>query len=169
MFVWRKRAGIVWLAANEATLREVAGRRLAIISRPGRKNAIAEIAGSNRPDLESIRSRFGGIIEKLPRDWLTRFSRAQTIKPIRIGKQLVVTRKFSPSTEIITSNLFSELLIEILPKLKRVQWLILSGILREQEARLVRALNRNGIAIAEMRRRGKWIATLAQPIKSGGF
>ena len=56
MFVWRKRAGTVWLAANEATLREVAGRRLAIISRPGRKNAIAEIAGSNRPDLESIRS-----------------------------------------------------------------------------------------------------------------
>src|SRR5207244_12092567 len=92
MFVWRKRAGIVWLAANEATLREVAGRRLAIISRPGRKNAIAEIAGSNRPDLESIRSRFGGIIEKLPRDWLTRFSRAQTTKPIRIGKRLVVTR-----------------------------------------------------------------------------
>src|SRR5438067_11941834 len=260
MFVWGKRAGIVWLAANEATLREVAGRRLAIISRPGRKNAIAEIAGSNRPDLESIRSRFGGIIEKLPRDWLTRFSRAQTTKPIRIGKRLVVTRsggfqtpkafgawkppllvipagaafgtgehtttawsfrlvercnrfwgaqagspgspepektlldlgtgsgilalvaarfgarhviaidhdpvaiatakenarrnkianidfhvadvrrwKFSPRTEIITANLFSELLIEILPKLKRAQWLILSGILREQEARLVRA------------------------------
>src|SRR5207248_11574941 len=92
MFVWRKRAGIVWLAANEATLREVAGRRLAIISRPGRKNAIAEIAGSNRPDLESIRSRFGGIIEKLPRDWLTRFSRAQTTKPIRSRKRLVVTR-----------------------------------------------------------------------------
>jgi len=269
MFVWRKRASAVWLAANEATLREVAGRRLAIISRPGRKNAIAEIAGSNRPDLESIRSRFGGIIEKLPRDWLTRFSRAQTTKPIRIGKRLLVipagaafgtgehtttalslrllercTRfwgaqagspgspepektlldlgtgsgilalvaarfgarhviaidhdpvaiatakenarrnkianidfhvadvrrwKFSPRTEIITANLFSELLIEILPKLKRAQWLILSGILREQEARLVRALNRNGIAIAEMRRRGKWIATLAQPIKSGGF
>ncbi len=292
MFVWRKRAGIVWLAANEATLREVAGRRLAIISRPGRKNAIAEIAGSNRPDLESIRSRFGGTIEKLPRDWLKKFSRAQKLKPIKIGKRLVIIRsggfpaavygksaagktpflvipagtafgtgehpttamslrllerctrfwgaqagspgspepektlldlgtgsgilalvaarfgarhviaidhdpvaiatakenarrnkianidfhvadvrrwKFSPRTEIITANLFSELLIEILPKLKRVQWLILSGILREQEARLVRALNRNGIAIAEMRRRGKWIATLAQPIKSGGF
>ena len=77
--------------------------------------------------------------------------------------------KFSPRTEIITANLFSELLIEILPKLKRAQWLILSGILREQEARLVRALKRNGIAIAEMRRRGKWIAILAQQIKDGGF
>jgi ribosomal protein L11 methyltransferase len=69
--------------------------------------------------------------------------------------------KFSPRTEIITANLFSELLIEILPKLKRARWLILSGILHEQEARLVRALKRNGIAIAEMRRRGKWIAILA--------
>ena len=291
MFVWRKRASTVWLAANEATLCEVAGRRLAIISRPGRKNAIAEIAGSNRPDLESIRSRFGGTIEKLPRDWLKKFSRAQKLKPIKIGKRLVIIRsggfpaavygksaagktpflvipagtafgtgehpttamslrllerctrgwgaqaglrspdkewtlldvgtgsgilalvaarfgarhviaidhdpvaiatakenarrnkianidfhvadvrrwKFSPRTEIITANLFSELLIEILPKLKRVQWLILSGILREQEARLVRALKRNGIAIAEMRRRGKWIAILAQQIKDGGF
>jgi ribosomal protein L11 methyltransferase len=287
MFVWRKRAGTVWLAANEATLREVAGRRLAIISRPGRKNAIAEIARSNRPALESIRSRFGGTIEKLPPDWLTRFSRAHAIKPIRIGKRLIIYRsvtsknrssnknrsllipagtafgtgehtttgmslrllerctrswgvqaanlrspdkewtlldvgtgsgilalaaarfgarrvtaidhdpvaiatakenarrnkidnidfrvtdvrrwKFSPRTEIITANLFSELLIEILAKLKRAHWLILSGILREQEARLVRALKRNGIAIAEMRRRGKWIAILAQQIKDGGF
>jgi len=69
---------------------------------------------------------------------------------------------FSPRIEIITANLFSELLIEILPKLKRAQRLILSGILRDQEAQLVRALERNGIVILEMRRRGKWIAILAR-------
>ena len=69
---------------------------------------------------------------------------------------------FSPRIEIITANLFSELLIEILPKLKRAQRLILSGILRDQEAQLVRALKRNGIVIVEMRRRGKWIAILAR-------
>src|SRR5438477_11672746 len=271
MFIWRRRAGAGWLAANEATLREVAGRRLAIISKPAHRNAIAEIASPNCSELERIRRRFGGVIEKLPRNWLRKFLRGQKPKPLKIGKRLVIvssnrsknkiTRlvvpagtafgtgehvttamslrllekttqgwgfslldlgtgsgilalaaarfgakriiaidndpiaiatakenarrnkinnidfrvadvrrwKFSPRTEIITANLFSELLIEILPKLKRVQWLILSGILREQEARLVRALNRNGIAIAEMRRKGKWIATLAQPIKSGGF
>src|SRR6266581_5160561 len=253
MFVWRKRAGTVWLAANEATLHEVAGRRLATISRPGRKNAITEIAGSNRPDLESIRSRFGGTIEKLPRDWLKKFSRAQKPKPFKIGKRLIIYRsvtirnrsrnknatllipagaafgtgehsttamslrllerctrvwgaqagslrppdkewtlldvgtgsgilalaaarfgarrviaidhdpvaiataranarrnkidnivfrvanlrrcKFPRKIDIVTANLFSELLIEILPRLKRAQWLILSGILREQEAR----------------------------------
>ena len=69
--------------------------------------------------------------------------------------------QFPPRIEIITANLFSELLIEIAPKLKRAQWLILSGILCEQETQLVRALKRNGIIIVETRRRGKWIAILA--------
>jgi ribosomal protein L11 methyltransferase len=286
MFVWRKRASTVWLAANDATLREVGGQRLAIISKPGRKNEIAEIAGSNRRDLESIRSRFGGTIEKLPRDWLKKFSRAQKSKLIKIGKRLVITRsggfqttvygksaagktpflvipagtafgtgehsttamslrllerctrgwgaqarslrspdkewalldlgtgsgilalaavcfgakrviaidhdpiailtakenarrnkidnidfrvadlrrwKFPRKINVIAANLFSELLIEILPRLKRAQWLILSGILREQEAGLVRALKRNEIAIVETRRRGKWMAIACHP------
>jgi len=295
MFVWRKRASAVWLAANEAPLCEIGGRRLAIISRPDRKSAIAEIAGSSRRNLEKIRFRFGGTIEKLPRDWLKEFSRSQKSEPIKIGNRLTIYRSvtsknrsrnkngtgehpttamslrllerctrfwgaqaaslhssaacrrtlfkegsagsrtqqagslrspepertlldlgtgtgilalaaarfgakrviaidhdpvaiataranarrnkldnidfrvadvrrwlFSPRIEIITANLFSELLIEILPKLKRAQRLILSGILRDQEAQFVRALKRNGIVIVEMRRRGKWIAILAR-------
>ena len=306
MFVWRKRASAAWLAANEAALREIGGQRLAIISRSDRKTAIAEIAGSSRRDLEKIRSRFGGTIEKLPRDWLKEFSRSQKSEPIKIGNRLTIYRSvtskkrsrnknrsllipagtafgtgehatttmslrllerctrfwgaqaatpqsssacrrrllkkgsagsrtqqggslrspepkrtlldlgtgtgilalaakrlgaarviaidhdpvaiatarenarrnkldnidfhvadvrrwpFPPRIDIITANLFSELLIEILPKLKRAQRLILSGILREQEAEFVRALKRNGIVIVEMRRRGKWIAILAR-------
>jgi ribosomal protein L11 methyltransferase len=280
MFVWRKRASAVWLAANEARLCEIGGHRLAIISRPDRKSAIAEIAGSSRRNLEKIRSRFGGTIEKLPADWLARFSKAAAIEPIRIGKRLIIYRSvttknksrnetksllipagrafgtgehattamslrllerctrfwgaqaaslrspepertlldlgtgsgilaltaarfgakrvitidddpvaiatarenarrnklnnidfrvadvrrwpFPARIEIITANLFSELLIEILPKLKGARRLILSGILRDQEAQLVRALKRNGIVIVEMRRRGKWIAILAR-------
>ena len=307
MFVWRKRASAVWLAANEAALREISGRRLAITSRPDRTTAVAEIAGSSRRDLEKIRSRFGGTIEKLRRDWLKEFSRAQKSAPIKIGKRLTIYRsvtsknrsrnknrsllipagaafgtgehpttamslrllerctrfwgaqaaslhssaacrrtlfkegsagsrtqqagslrspepertlldlgtgtgilalaakrlgaarviaidsdpvaiatakanarrnkldnidfhvgdvrrwQFPPRIEIITANLFSELLIEIVPKLKRAQWLILSGILRKQEAQLVRALKRNGIIIVETRRRGKWIAMAGHP------
>jgi ribosomal protein L11 methyltransferase len=310
MFVWRRRASTVWLAANEATLREVAGQRLAIISRPGRKNAIAEIAGSSRRDLEKIRSRFGGTIEQLSRDWLRRFSGPHAIEPIRIGKRLIIYRsvtsknkssnetrsllipagaafgtgehtttamslrllgrctrvwgaqaaslhssaacrrrlfkegsagsrtqqasslcspkaewtlldlgtgsgilalaaarfgakrviaidhdpiaistaranarrnkidnidfrvadvrrwKFPKQIDTITANLFSDLLIEILPKLKRAQWLILSGILREVEAQLVCALKRNGIVVVETRRRGKWIAIACHPERS---
>jgi ribosomal protein L11 methyltransferase len=280
MFVWRKRASAAWLAANGPALGEIAGHRLAIISKPQRRNAITEIAGKNRRDLESIRSRFGGTIEKLPRNWLERFSRAETAKPIKIGKRLTIyesvgstdqstcmgtsllipaaaafgtgehsttgmtlrlleettrgweaqaaslrspdkewslldlgtgsgilalaavrfgakrviaidndpiaialakenarrnrienadfqvadvrRRKFPRRIDIITANLFSELLIEILPKLKAARWLILSGVLREQEPELRRALRRNGLAIAEMRRRGNWIAVLAR-------
>src|SRR5204863_3523188 len=74
--------------------------------------------------------------------------------------------KFQAKIDIFTANLFSELLIEILPRLKRARWLILSGILREQEARLVRALKRNEIAIVETRRRGKWIAIACHPERS---
>ena len=275
MFVWRKRASTVWLAANEAAVREVTGQRLAVISRPGGKTAIAEIAGSSRRDLERIRSRFGGTIERLSCNWLKEFSRAQKSAPIKIGKRLIIYRsvtsknkntsllipvgrafgtgehattamslrlleqctrrwgapaaslrspqpertlldlgtgsgilalaaarfgarrviaidhdpvaiataranarrnkldnidfrvgdvrrwQFPPRIEIITANLLSELLIEIVPKLKRAQWLILSGILHGQEAQLIRALERNGIIIVETRRRGKWIAILA--------
>ena len=68
--------------------------------------------------------------------------------------------RFPGKIDIVTANLFSELLIEILPKLKRVRWLILSGILREQERDLVRALKRNKINVLEVRRRGKWVAML---------
>ena len=71
--------------------------------------------------------------------------------------------KFPRKVDIIAANLFSELLIEILPKLKRAHCLILSGILREQVAQLDRALKRNGIAIVERRRRGKWIALACHP------
>jgi len=280
MFVWRKRASAAWLAANEAELRQIAGKRLAIISRSDRTNSIAEVADNSRRDLKEIRVHFGGTIKKLPRGWLTRFSGAHAIKPIRIGKRLIIYRSvtskskntsllipvgrafgtgehattamslrlleqctrrwgaqagslrsperertlldlgtgtgilalaakrfgaarviaidsdpvaiataranarrnkidnidfraadvrrwpFPPRIEIITANLFTELLIEILPKLKRAQRLILSGILREQKAHLVRALKRNGIAVLETRRRGKWIAIACHPERS---
>jgi ribosomal protein L11 methyltransferase len=66
--------------------------------------------------------------------------------------------------DIATANLFSELLIQILPKLKRSSCLILSGVLRTQEKEFVRALHRHKIELVEVRRRGKWIAVLAKTI-----
>lgn len=63
--------------------------------------------------------------------------------------------------DVVTANLFSELLIEILPKLRSARWLIFSGILRNQEADLRRALTRQKVEIWEARRRGKWVAILA--------
>ena len=69
---------------------------------------------------------------------------------------------FPRKIDIVTANLFGELLIEVLPKLKRSRWLILSGVLRGQEKELVRALRRNKIDIVQVRRRGKWVAILGR-------
>ena len=65
-------------------------------------------------------------------------------------------------TDVITANLYSDLLIEILPKLRGGAWLILSGILRSQQDELVHALQRNDIDVIRMKRRGKWVAILAR-------
>jgi ribosomal protein L11 methyltransferase len=65
-------------------------------------------------------------------------------------------------THVVTANLYSDLLIGILPKLNAGGWLILSGILRSQQDELVRALKRNHYDIISMKRRGKWMAILAR-------
>ncbi len=64
--------------------------------------------------------------------------------------------------DVVTANLFSELLIEILPRLTGAGWLIVSGVLREQEGELARALKRIQMETVQTRRRGKWIAILAR-------
>ena len=75
--------------------------------------------------------------------------------------------RWNPRTryEMVTANLFSELLIAALPRLQRALrldgCLIVSGILREQAASVIRALSRAQFRIEKRRRRGKWIALLA--------
>jgi ribosomal protein L11 methyltransferase len=78
--------------------------------------------------------------------------------------QLADVRRWKPTTalDIVAANLYSELLIEILPRLRRSNWLILSGVMRTQESDFVRALRRNKIEIVSVKRRGKWIATLTR-------
>lgn len=73
-----------------------------------------------------------------------------------------VKRKPRGTFDIITANLYSELLIEVLPlwrsALRREGRLILSGVMRTQEADVVKALGANSYDVEETRRRGKWIA-----------
>jgi ribosomal protein L11 methyltransferase len=64
--------------------------------------------------------------------------------------------------DIVAANLYSELLIEILPNLKRSNWLILSGVLRMHKNKFFHALRKNKIEIVKVNRRGKWIAVLAK-------
>ncbi len=64
--------------------------------------------------------------------------------------------------DIVCANLYSELLIQLLPKmaslLRPEGWAVLSGILRAQERRVTAALARSGLRVGVARRRGKWIA-----------
>ena len=87
-------------------------------------------------------------------------ARLNGIRRVRFGVADVRRYKLPRKPDVITANLFSELLIEILPRLRKARWLILSGILREQERDFGRALKRNKIDIIEVRRRGKWVAVL---------
>jgi ribosomal protein L11 methyltransferase len=77
----------------------------------------------------------------------------------------ILKQKLTAKFDIITANLFSEILISALPKWTRhltgTGYLILSGVLRSQERALAGALRQSGFAIQETRRRGKWIAVLA--------
>lgn len=76
-----------------------------------------------------------------------------------------VNRRLAGKFDVITANLFSELLISMLPKwrarLAVDGRLILSGVMRNQEPDLRLALRQNGFEALEIRRRGKWIAMLA--------
>jgi ribosomal protein L11 methyltransferase len=272
MYLWRKSAIPRWLSSKA-----IVG--LVVIERPGRKRLQLEVCCKSATQARRLVDEFGGHFEKLPRDWLERFSREQEGEPIKIGKRLVavrstvgetsafrvragqtesrhrdpshliipagaafgtgdhvttamslrlleeVSRKMKPGwsladlgtgsgilalaakrfgagrviaidndrqaiktakanarinridridfriddvrrwqspckIDIVTANLFSELLIEILPKLKCARRLILSGILHSQERAVRHALRANKIDIARVRRRGKWIAIL---------
>jgi len=275
MYLWQRLASQKWRSDNENELRAIAGNRVAIIEEAGRKKLRFEVAARFRTELQNLTKQFGGRVEKLPRDWLTRFSRKQKTKPLKIGKRLIVvrspkdqslikrliipagaafgtgehattamslrllerlTRNWKPGwsivdlgtgtgilalaakcfganpvigidndpvaiaaakgnarlnkipavqfrvgdvydlkfprgnrpnyrgyrgqVDIVTANLFSELLVEIVPKLKATRWMILSGILRSQERDVSRALRRHKIDVSQVRRHGKWVAIL---------
>jgi ribosomal protein L11 methyltransferase len=282
MYLWRKSATPRWLDTHEAALRAKANAQLVVIEQPDRKKLEVEVCCKSVTQARQLVGQFGGRIEKLPRDWLRRFSREQKTKPIKIGKRLIfglrrelssrkgdlqiapaagkppllvipagtafgtgdhattamslrlleeVSRKLKPGwslvdlgtgsgilalaakrfrarrviaidndahaiatarenarmnridhvyfrigdarrwpsahkIDIVTANLFSELLIEILPKLKRSLKhngrMILSGVLRTQERKLRRTLRSQKIDIVKVRRRGKWVAVLAK-------
>ena len=77
----------------------------------------------------------------------------------------VLKQKIGGKFEIITANLFSEILVAALPiwsrHLASNGRLILSGVLRSQERTLVGALERNDFRAEAIKRRGRWLAILA--------
>jgi ribosomal protein L11 methyltransferase len=91
-------------------------------------------------------------------------ARLNKIRGVIFRLRDVRVREWKPrrKTDVLAANLYSGLLIEILPKLNAGGWLILSGILRNQRDELARALQRNHYDIISIKRRGKWMAFLAR-------
>jgi ribosomal protein L11 methyltransferase len=94
-----------------------------------------------------------------------RNAQANGIRNIKFRTGDVLIQTFSRKFDIITANLYSEILIAALPAWSRSladdACMILSGVLRSQERALVASLRRNGFAVEDTKRRGKWIALLA--------
>lgn len=67
--------------------------------------------------------------------------------------------------DVVTANLFSDLLQEVAPKIVAAVAprgrLVFSGILRTQEKEVVTAFQRNGLRIDRLVRKGKWVSGLA--------
>ena len=67
--------------------------------------------------------------------------------------------------DVVTANLFSEVLIKAAPRIARAAapggTLIFSGVMRHQEKECVAALTAAGFRMVRTVRKGKWVTTLA--------
>jgi ribosomal protein L11 methyltransferase len=92
-------------------------------------------------------------------------ARLNAIKGV-VMKKLDV-REWRPrrTWNVVTANLFSDLLMEVAPKIAAAiaarGRLVFSGILRPQEAEVVAAFRRAGLRIDSVVRKGKWVSGLA--------
>jgi ribosomal protein L11 methyltransferase len=98
MYRWRKSASSQWTIRHEAILQERTNNGLAVIQSPNRKQLRLEVSSSSRQLVEPLLARFGGEIERLPRNWRDRFAATARIKQLRIGTRLTIrsTRKDGP-------------------------------------------------------------------------
>ena len=265
MYLWRYQATTDWIDTHE----NLVPKRMAIVIRPGRLRSLVQVHCQTRTEAARLRRRFGGTIERLGRDWETRYLQPPRA-PLRVGGRLFIltspaptpqpqlvipaagafgtgehvttamclrlleeaTRQWPPGWrlldagtgsgilalaarrfgaraalgfdldrravaharanarsnkigkvqfvrqdllrwrpnarfDLVTANLFSDLLITAAPKFRRalspVGVLIVSGILREQAGSVIRALRAAGFGLGTQRRRGKWVALAAVP------
>jgi ribosomal protein L11 methyltransferase len=84
-----------------------------------------------------------------------------------IVKKLDVCEWQPPRTwDVVAANLYSGLLIETAPRIAAAcasgGRFVFSGILRTQEAEVLRVLKKAGFAIVRLVRKGKWVAGLAR-------
>jgi ribosomal protein L11 methyltransferase len=98
-----------------------------------------------------------------------RNARANGVRNIGFSTGDILRYKLTGKFDIITANLFSEILIDAFPiwspHLAPGGNLILSGILWSQQTAVHHSLRQHGLAASEVRRRGKWIAICCRNIR----
>jgi ribosomal protein L11 methyltransferase len=95
-------------------------------------------------------------------------ARLNGIRGVTVKKSDVRQWKPERTWPVVVANLFSGLLIETAPTIAAAVapeggCLIFSGILREQEAGVVAALEASGLQIEQLIRKGKWVTGRAIP------
>jgi ribosomal protein L11 methyltransferase len=93
------------------------------------------------------------------------------IKSVTITKLDVRAWQPSRTWNVVAANLFSDLLMEVAPKIAAAVApggrLVFSGILRAQEAGVLRAFRRADLRVDRVVRKGKWVSGLAAKILAG--
>ena len=89
-------------------------------------------------------------------------ARLNGIRRIEFSVEDVTRWRPMSKVDVITANLFSQLLIGLLPRvrssLKAGGLFIFSGVMRSEELALLKAIRKNKLQLRQVRRRGKWIA-----------
>ena len=126
------------------------GTGTGILALAGRVFGAAEVLGLDNDQSAVLHARYNARLNHIGR---AKFVLGSILQFKPVGRY-----------EIVTANLFSELLIAALPVLHRALHpsgqLIVSGILRGQAESVVDAFRGNGLELDTLRRRGKWVALL---------
>jgi ribosomal protein L11 methyltransferase len=90
--------------------------------------------------------------------------KANALRGVTVQKLDVFNWEPDRTWDVVTANLYSTILIEIAPKLAAAVapqgTLIISGVMRDQETDVLKALAKQKLAPLKVARQGKWIAAM---------
>ncbi len=93
-------------------------------------------------------------------------ARANEIRGIHFSVKDVKKWRPESKLDVVTANLFSQLLISLLPRvrqsLKADGCFIFSGVMRSEESAFMKAIRKCELRIRRIRRRGKWISCVGR-------
>ena len=99
MYLWKFNASPAWRMAHEADFEAAYASDLAVSDLPGKARALVQVTCSTKAQANELVRQFGGVLEKLERDWQAKYLAAGRRVPLRIGKRLVVVTEADPQVK----------------------------------------------------------------------